>query len=68
MLGQMIREQIRFAETLMPRETGPEVGALEDLDEGNGLLIFLGIIRNVSDDFTSMMECERQPHLYQAKI
>ena len=44
MLGQIIKEQTRFAGTLMPRETDPEVGTLEDPDEVNGLLISLGII------------------------
>ena len=56
MLGQMTREQTWFAGTLMPRQIDPKLGTLEDLDECNGPLISLGIIRNVSDDLTSTME------------
>jgi len=58
MLGQMIREQTRFAGTLMSREIDSEVGTLEDPDEGNDPLISTGITRNVSDDLTSTMKHE----------
>ena len=58
MLGQMIKEHTRFAGTLMHREIDPEVGTLEDPNEGNGRLIFLGIVRNVSDNLIGTMEHE----------
>ena len=52
----MIREQTRFAGTLMPKEIDKEVGTLEDRDEGNGPLISSGIIFNISNDLNGMME------------
>ena len=42
----------------MPREIDPEVGILEDHDEGNGSLISPGITRNMSDDLAGTMEHE----------
>ena len=57
-LDKCLGTQIRFMGTLMPREIDPGVGTLENLDEGNGPLISLRIIRDVSDGLTGMMERE----------